>query len=659
MKSWEDILLDKNLPNPIPPPPYTDLDQKFGFVNREEEEKNLLNFINKAKIEGRGYLLFILGNQGKGKTAFLKHIKEKHSYPNSDTLYVYMNFPIELNELNFNFIYLNYLRELFSSPILINIQEKIFSEYKDIFIEKPDTVEKLNLIIQKIKNDFRSFPNELIDFRNLISFVITSTPPSPYYLDIYNYIFHLIEIPNHIPSINLLKISNNESLITILIRFSVFLRTFLGINHTVLIIDDFDIYERNERIYRNLYGILMGFRNRIELLKNFTLIFSGSLTFYEEFIQSLGSNERGRIENWIYPIIFEDFETDHFVDIINRAFTNFWGNYIEEGVLQPDNIFGVFNRDTLRFLYEYKNRDLRETLRKLHDLIEKMRRNGKLSYYIDVKSFIREFKVDKSGLKDIEIKYFLDELDRRVKQEKSSTFINHRLKDILKNIRGYFESKKIFIDVDSEVKISNYYADLVLRVSKENYPPFEVVFEIKMKEDLVNYDEIKSRIEILKNSENRYLYWLTKSPLDNIKINDNFKTRILRDKELNKTELAYLSYLINIPEIFNLNDFGFEDLLFIIKQSGIDIDLILNPPKSHIPINIFKDIDSEIEDILNDYNEQFKSYIKKETIFNKLKERGFNGYSFDYVSTRIDDVSRKLGFKPTISTVQFKIKEIK
>ncbi|MBC7195283.1 MAG: hypothetical protein H5U37_06480, partial [Caldisericia bacterium] len=278
-------------------------------------------------------------------------------------------------------------------------------------------------------------------------------------------------------------------------------------------------------------------------------------------------------------------------------------------------------------------------------------------YYTDIKSFIKEFKINKIGLKDLEKKYFAEELDKRVKLEKSSQFINKTIAFIFNHLKNYFRSQKIFIEADSEANISGKFCDVLLKIYKENGDYHEIVFEIKMKEGPVSFNDIESRIEILKESENRYLYWLTKSPLEKISIDIETKRKILREKELDSTELGYLSYLIHLPEIFNLNEFDFNSLITLIKQSGIDLDLIINPPvsKPYIPeINL----DKEIENLLKNLSEE-QNWVKKETIIKRIKERGFRGFAEEYLLSKINEISNTLGYKITQDTVRFKIKEIR
>lgn len=651
MKSWEEILLDKNIPNPIPAPPHADLDEKFGFINREKEENELLRFINKAKVENRGFLIFLLGNQGKGKTTFLRHIKEKYSYKKSDVLFVFMNFPQNLSELNFSFIYKNFIKEFFLSDAISDAYEKILNNFK-----KPESEEDVVRLINNIKSEIEKLPSGLSTNPYLVSFIIASLKPSPYFYDIYNYIYNDEELSEDIPIYNFLIETKESIAITKLVRFSKFLKNLLNINHIVLIIDDFDVLDRDEKVFKSLYKTLMNFRNNQELLKNFSLIFSGSVDFYDGFIQSLSQNERGRIENWVYTIFFESFETEDFINLINCAFSKFWKKFNEEIIL-PENVFTVFNKETLSFLYEYENRDLRNVLRKLYDLIEKMRENGKIIYYQDIKNFIKEFKKDKIGLNEIEVKYFIDEIGKKVKLEKSSTFINKRIALIFNHLKDYFKLQKIYIEVNNEEKISDGKADVLLKITKEDNKYYEVIFEVKIKESKVNYNDIESRIKMLKESENRYLYWITKSPLEKIVIESQIEKRILRESVLKDFELAYLSYLIHIPEIFDLNEFDENSLITIIKQSGIDLDLILNPPFGGPIQEKRKNLDEEIEKILKEISET-QTYAKKETIFKKLIEKGLNNYARDFLILKISEISGKMGFNATKETIRFKTKEI-
>jgi len=57
---------------------------------------------------------------------------------------------------------------------------------------------------------------------------------------------------------------------------SKFTKDYLGIEHTILIIDDFDILDRNEEIFRSLYKLLIFFRNNSSIIQDFTLILSVS-----------------------------------------------------------------------------------------------------------------------------------------------------------------------------------------------------------------------------------------------------------------------------------------------------------------------------------------------------------------------------------------------
>ena len=650
MKSWEEILLDKNIPNPIPPPPYADLDEKFGFINREKEENELLRFINKAKVENKGFLIFLLGNQGKGKTTFLRHIKEKHSYKKSDVLYVFMNFPQNLSELNFSFIYKNFIKEFFFSDAISDAYNKILSNF-----EKPKNEEDVVRLTNDIKINLEKLPQGISNNLGIIKFIILSLIPSPYFYDTYNYIYNDEELSEDIPIYNFLIETNESIAITKLVRFSKFLKNLLNINHIVLIIDDFDILDRDEKVFRSLYKTLMSFRNNQELLNNFSLIFSGSLDFYSDFIQSLSQNERGRIENWMYKIFFESFETDDFINLIKCAFSKFWNKFDGE-IIPPENNFTVFNKETLSFIYEYENKDLRDVLRKLYDLVEKIRENGKIVFYQDIKSFIKDFKKDKIGLNTIEVKYFINELEKKVKLEKSSQFINKEIAFIFNHLKNYFKSQKIFIEANYEEKISDGKADVLLKITKEDGKHYEVIFEIKIKESQVNYSDIESRIKMLKESENRYLYWITKSPLDKIKIDSEIEKRILREGKLDDLEFAYLSYLIHIPEIYGLENFDLDSLITIIKQSGIDLDLILNPPEFTLLTHRI-DLNDEIRKILFELSE-YQSYTKKETLYKKLVERGLKNYSKDFVFMKVDKIAEDIGFKPTKDTVRFKIKEI-
>ncbi|HQP00281.1 MAG TPA: hypothetical protein PL042_06705, partial [Caldisericia bacterium] len=138
MKKWEEILLNKELPNPIPPTPYVNLDEKFGFVDREEELKVILDYVKKATIENKGKLIFLLADQGRGKTAFLNYLVKKYQYPKTKYIFSYMSFPMKIEELDFTLIFQKYLHSLYHTGAMTDILDKFFNENDKILGKKPE-----------------------------------------------------------------------------------------------------------------------------------------------------------------------------------------------------------------------------------------------------------------------------------------------------------------------------------------------------------------------------------------------------------------------------------------------------------------------------------------------------------------------------------------
>lgn len=650
MKKWEEVLLNKELPNPIPPPPYANLDEKFGFVDREDDIKSILDYIKNAKIEKKGKLIFLLADQGRGKTTFLNYLVKNYSYPKTKYIFSYMNFPMKIDELDFCLIFQKYLYSLFHSGALIDIYNKFFNENEKIFGKKPENLDDVKRITQEIKLRLNKLK---IEYPKIITTILYSLPPSPYYLDVFYFLEgDTLDLPDE--NLNFLQVNKNEHAIPRMINLSKFLKSYLDIEHSILIIDDFDILDRNEEIFRKLYKLLIYFRNNSSLIENFSLILSGSTTFYEEFMNSLTLNERNRIESWVIPLNLGFLKSKDFLNIINRCFSNYWSGYLENSPF-PENIYGVFSSEAIEFLYQYEGCDLRFTLRKLNELIEKIRKEQKIEYYTDINKVIKEFKKEKTGLKDIELDYFRENLEKIVKEKKSSTFINKKLAQFIFSLKDYFRSHNIYIEVESEKEINGYFVDVFLKVNKLNPPSsFDVIFEIKMEDKPVNFKEIESRLKILKENKNSYLFWISKSELERIVIDDDLYKRILRDKPLNKTEISYLSYIINIFDLFPLDDLSYQDRIALLRQAGIDLDKILNPPIIRVVGETDeRNIDALIEKILNDFKkEQIK--VTKKRVVNVIKERDyFKDLSEDFILNRVIDISQSLNFKVTPDYIYF------
>jgi len=650
MKKWEECLLDKNIPNPIPPPPYVDLDERFNFVDREEEEKEILRYIEKAKVNKKGFLLFLLADQGRGKTSFLKNLIKKYSYPSSKVIFSYMKFPSEVNELNFSYIYRSYLASLFHSGIINEIHKKLLKEIKDI------TGEEINDFkdIERISNTL-TFKTKI--FHPFIStLILYSLPPSIYSLEVFKFI-EGDELMIQEPKMKYLFTKNNHYAITRIKNFSEFVKHHINIEHNVLIIDDFDVVDRDEKTFRSLYKFLINFRNNSYLIENFSIILSGSTTFYDEFINFLSPNERQRIESWIYFKDLDYLKTKHFIEIVNSSFSEFWKAYIDDAPF-PENIFGVFSREAIEFLYEYEDKNLRNTLRKLHDIINKMKDKGEIEYYTDIDKIIREFKVNKLGLKEVEREYFIKKIENRVKKEKSSTFVNKSLKEFILSLKKDFKENGIYIEVENEKRVKNYFADIYLSINKLNPPmTHNVIFEVKLEDNPVSYKDIKTRVDMLREEENSYLYWITKSKLSDVVFPQDIQFRILREDPLNLTEYAYLSYITSIisNKLFDLENLSFKDKITLLKQAGIDFDIIVNPPKSKGPI---PNLDLFIVHLLEKYSKKQKRVMKK-TIIRHIKEiKKFENLSEDFILDRISEIAGEMNFKITSAYITFKKRSI-
>ncbi len=168
---------------------------------------------------------------------------------------------------------------------------------------------------------------------------------------------------------------------------------------------------------------------------------------------------------------------------------------------------------------------------------------------------------------------------------------------------------------------------------------------------------------MIKDDNLKFLYWITKSELEKIIYGDDIKFRIINYKPLNKIQFSYLSYLIFLSENSLLNEISDQDKITLLKQAGIDMDIILNPPIKKPPIEIQveeENIDILIEKILNEYIKNEKTRIKKDTLVNKIKEKErFKDLSRDFLISKIVEISMKLDLKATQDFINFKTKELK
>ena len=90
----------------------------------------------------------------------------------------------------------------------------------------------------------------------------------------------------------------------------------------------------------------------------------------------LGEDQRKQIENWAKTLTLSPLSRDTVVDVVQKYMEDFWQNKI----YSPPEKYKIypFGRNSIHYIYDASQRDLRKTIRLLYDQIEEYREAGEI-----------------------------------------------------------------------------------------------------------------------------------------------------------------------------------------------------------------------------------------------------------------------------------------
>ncbi|MFX1452266.1 MAG: hypothetical protein ACFFCM_15620, partial [Promethearchaeota archaeon] len=425
-----------------------------------------------------------------------------------------------------------------------------------------------------VNNKDLNFPVEYIE--TLLDLTSDSTK---YRLDAYNKIMGE-------------NLENDEQAITMLENLIFVLNFLSNKNCLLIIIDNLENLPEIKDSSKNLFRLLLKFRNKIN---NCLLLTIGSTDFWDFFNKTLNTSEL----NMLTGFKFEDISLMNLSEndasrIMNRYLIEFWESIgIKYKPRGADSKY-PFSTQAFKYLYEINNRNLRDSLKKLNRIIEKYKIENQILYLKNIKDAIFNFRIPTETiyLFENEMNYlenFLSDYTNRNQLSRDIEFgLLYAFNEIInkgaygKDIYKAEHEPTIWTNSNKKVK-PDIYLTLFGQISIQDIKKAEIQVKTYYPTNKVKLKEIEGSISLLEEKKTDYLSFITLSPLEDqiIDILSQYGPQIGRTTKLNNEEACYLLLLTKSfaklffkNEILNTNSY-----IQILEKIGLNIPEFLEKVK--------------------------------------------------------------------------------
>lgn len=623
-----------NNQNPFPRNPVCSRDNLPKFcLGRDEEIGIIKNGIEKVALSynHKSAWIPINGSGGTGKTTIALYVYDSAKNKKSKDLEIdylecaYIEGPSDYNFLNIINIYKKILRDLGKTPgnfpyflgfkFILKlctffeqenlIREEFLRRFSSIWKFTSKSSDHTDLLL-KLKSKGPNFARDLKYFVRDFDFVLLNNENISLPID---YIETLIDLTSDNTNFRLAaynkiigdNLENDEEAIEMLENLIAVLNFLFNKNCLLIIIDNLENLPEIKESCKNLFRILLRFRSAIN---NCLLLTIGSTDFWEFFNKTLNTSELNMIKGFKFDdITLLNLSEKDASRIMNRYLIEFWQSpgitYKPKGA---DSAF-PFSLKTSQYLYEINDRNLRDTLKNLYDIVEKYKINNQIDYIKDIKDSIFKLRppTDPIYLFENEMNYLENFLSNYTNRNQLSRNIEFGLINVFNEIKEKTPYGKLIYRVQHEPKIKlhsgksakpDIYFTLFGTESVQDIKKAEIQVKAYYPSNKVKIKEVDGSLSLLKEKKTHYLHFITLSPLEEeiIESLQKFGPQVGRISKLSNEESYYLllltkefSNLFFKKEILDVNSY-----IQILNKIGINfpeflekirnIKLIEKPP---------------------------------------------------------------------------------
>ncbi|MFX1450479.1 MAG: hypothetical protein ACFFCM_06540 [Promethearchaeota archaeon] len=571
-------------PNPFPRNPVCSRDNLPKFcLGRDEEIGIIKNGIEKVakSYNHKSAWIPINGSGGTGKTTIALYVYDSAKNKKSRDLDIdylecaYIECPSDPNFLNIINIYKKIIKDLGviprNFPYFLGFQFILqlcsFFEQenliRDDFLRKFSSVWKsisnclnpTDLLI-KIKKKAPNLARDLKYFVRDFDFVILNNEDINLPIDYIETLIDLIsdntkyrlDAFNEIMGEN---IQNDEEAIVMLENLISVLNFLSNKICLLIIIDNLENLPEIKDSCKNLFRILLKFRN---IINNCLLLTIGSTDFWDFFNKTLNTSEL----NMLAGFKFDDISLMNLSEkdasrIMNRFLIEFWKSTDSKYKPKGSDSQFPFSYKAFQYLYEVNERNLRDSLKKLNNLVEEYKISNQINYLKNIKEAIYKLRpvTDPIYLFENEMNYLDDFLSNYTNRNQLSRNIEYGLFNAFTEIKEKSPYGSMIYKIEHEPNIRtesgkkakpDIYITLFGSESIQDIRKTEIQVKAYYPSNKVKINEIDGSIELLKDKKSHYLSFITLSPLDDMIIKElqSFGPQVGRILKLSREESNYL-----------------------------------------------------------------------------------------------------------------------
>nr|MDO8119610.1 hypothetical protein [Candidatus Sigynarchaeota archaeon] len=589
-RSLENELL--TLPNPFPRNPVCTKDALPAFCfGRKEEIGIIKNAIEKVATETphKSAWLPIDGSGGTGKSTIALYVYKSAKYKKSIDLDVqhieanYVECPADPAFLNVQNLYKRVMEDFgdIAGAYPYYIAHAFLAKFGDIILKDARIHDEFTRKFGNIWNDLarspdyaslqdvirKECPQFAIDFKQLLNDVDYLIRANAQVTVNFDYILLLIDLLSTDTVVRRVaydvlmgrQLKSEDDARDLIKKLIQVLNFLFEKGCLLIIIDNLEYLPHKPESYQSLFQLLLKFRNDIN---NCVILTIGSTDFWRRFNSGINSSEMNMLKGIKYDeIALKNLSEEDASQILQKYIKDFWS--AQKVQPQGPDFLYPFSSAAFKYLYEISDRNLRDSLKNLNQILEKFKENGQVMYIRDIFDAIHQFKPDSPKIYLFEneiialdnyLKVYTDrnQLSRNIEVGLCACFDT-----IKKTIPG-----KLIYKVEHEPKLKtsrgeeakpDVYLTLTADDTLQRLSYIEFQVKAYYPTNSVKLGEIKGSASLLQDGITNYLHFLTLSPLDDkiITAVEPFKEQVGRMTPLESEEACHLLLLTReFAEIF-------------------------------------------------------------------------------------------------------------
>ncbi len=328
--------------------------------------------------------------------------------------------------------------------------------------------------------------------------------------------------------------------------------------------------------FSTLFSLLL----RLRQFTHITIVLSGILDAFDAMEEVLGEDRRLQLQKWARNFSLTPLSKEDVVDVVRTYMEQFWAQCID----QPPGTYLLypFGENSIKYIYDATQRDLRDTLIRLHDKLEEYRTQGTIKVIHTFFDAIRTYRSRGDVIiSEFEQEFFRKELLRENIQDKvRSTMAERALEGLLQILRAdpafaYISDVKHEPPVGAHGEKPDVLVEFFGREAGDRVRKVGIEVKVYRVGQEVPDSDVKKTHVMLRDHKVDYIWWVTNVPLSKAKyaLPEDLRPYLGRTAELDPTELAYLSFSCSFQDIYQRAATGAEAKELLAKI-GFDVEQI-------------------------------------------------------------------------------------